>query len=175
MFMALNREQKQSVVAEVTDLLSRSKLTVLAQYAGLTVKDMQNLRQQARENGTEIKVVKNRLFRVAASTVEKLKDADLQEFSQQLVYAFNADDEVAPAQVLAKFAKTNPHLKMMAGLQADGAVLGEEDVKALAALPSKNELIAQVVATLASPLNDSLSALSGDLHGLLDGVSAKAS
>lgn len=172
--MALNREQKQAVVAEVTDLLSKSKLTVLAQYAGLTVKDMQNLRRQARENGTQIKVVKNRLFRVAASKVEALKDSDLQPFSQQLVYAFNADDEVAPAQALAAFAKTNPGLKMMAGIQADGEVFDEEGIKMLASLPSKNELIAQVVATLASPLNDSLSALSGDLHGLLDGVSEKA-
>lgn len=173
--MALSREQKESVIAEVVELLSKSKLTVLAQYAGLSVKDMQNLRRAARENGTEIKVVKNRLFRYAASQVESLKDADLAEFSQQLVYAFNADDEVAPAQVLAKFAKQHEALKMMAGLQADGAVLSGDDVKALAALPSKNELIAQVIATLAAPLNDSLSALSGDLHGLLDGVSAKAS
>lgn len=172
--MALSREQKETVVAEVTELLSKSKFTVLAQYAGLTVKDMQNLRRQARENGTEIKVVKNRLFRLAASKVESLKDADLSAFSEQLVYAFNADDEVAPAQVLATFAKANPALNMVAGVQSDGAVLGADDVKALAALPSKNELIAQVLATLSSPLNESISALSGDLHGLLDGVSAKA-
>lgn len=173
--MALSREQKEAVIAEVMDLLSNSKLTVLAQYAGLSVKDMQNLRRAARENGTEIKVVKNRLFRLAASKVESLKDADLSEFSEQLVYAFNSDDEVAPAQVLAKFAKDHDALKMVAGLQADGAVLAGDDVKALAALPSKNELIAQVIATLSAPLNDSLSALSGDLHGLLDGVGAKAS
>ncbi len=172
--MALSREQKEAVIAEVTDLLSTSKFTVLAQYAGLTVKDMQNLRRAARENGTEIKVVKNRLFRLAASNIESLKDADLSEFSEQLVYAFNAEDEVAPAQVLAKFAKEHEALKMVAGVQADGAVLSGDDVKALAALPSKNELIAQVLATLSAPLNDSLGALSGDLHGLLDGVAAKA-
>lgn len=173
--MALSREQKEAVIAEVTDLLSKSKFTVLAQYAGLTVKDMQNLRRAARENGTEIKVVKNRLFRLAASKVESLKDADLSEYAEQLVYAFNPEDEVAPAQVLAKFAKEHEALKMVAGVQADGAVLSGDDVKALAALPSKNELIAQVIATLSAPLNDSLGALAGDLHGLLDGVGAKAS
>lgn len=173
--MALSREQKEAVIAQVKDLLSSSKMTVLAQYAGLSVKDMQNLRRAARENGTEIKVVKNRLFRLAASKVDSLKDADLTEFSEQLVYAFNSEDEVAPAQVLAKFAKTHDALKMVAGVQADGAVLSGDDVKALASLPSKDELIAQVIATLSAPLNDSLSALSGDLHGMLDGVGAKAS
>jgi large subunit ribosomal protein L10 len=173
--MALSREQKETVVAEVEKLLSDSKLTVLAQYAGLSVKDMQNLRREARENGTELKVVKNRLFRLAVSRVENLKDADLSEYSEQLVYAFNAEDEVAPAQVLAKFGKKNPALKMVAGLQADGAVLEADDIKALAALPSKNELIAQVLNTLSSPLNDIVNGLSGNLHGLLDGVEAKAS
>lgn len=173
--MALSREQKESVVAEVVRLLSESKMTVLAQYKGLSVKEMQNLRREARENGTELKVVKNRLFRLAASQVEDLKEADLSEFAEQLVYAFNSEDEVAPAQVLAKFAKKNPALQMMAALSADGAVLSGEEVKSLASLPGKNELIGQVLATLAAPLNESLSALSGDLHGLLDGVSAKAS
>lgn len=173
--MALSREQKEAVIAEATSLLAESKFTVLAQYAGLTVKEMQNLRRQARENGTEIRVIKNRLFRIAASNVESLKEADLSEYAEQLVYAFNSNDEVAPAQVLAKFAKEHPALKMMAGLQADGAVLDAEDVNALASLPSKNELIAQILATLSSPLNDTLSAISGNLHGLLDGVEAKAS
>lgn len=173
--MALSREQKEAVVAEVKALLAESKMTVLAEYAGLTVKDMQTLRRTARENGTDIKVVKNRLFRLAVSKVENVKEADLSEFAQQLVYAFNKEDEVAPAQVLAKFAKTNPDLKMVAGLQADGVVLSGDDVKALAALPSKNELIGQVLATLSAPLTDSLQALSGDLHGLLDGVAVKAS
>ncbi len=172
--MALSREQKEVVVAEVVKLLSSSKLTVLAQYKGLSVKELQTLRREARENGTELKVVKNRLFRLAVSQVESLKNADLSEFAEQLIYAFNADDEVAPAQVLAKFAKTNPSLQLMAGLNADGTVLSADDVKALAVLPSKNEMIAQVIATLSSPLNDVVSGLSGNLHALLDGVEAKA-
>ena len=172
--MALSREQKESVVAEVVELLSSSKFTVLAQYKGLSVKDMQTLRRLARENGTEIKVVKNRLFRLAVSRIESLKDADLSQYAEQLLYAFNPVDEVAPAQVLAKFAKTNPDLHLVAGLQADGVVLGSEDVNAFAILPSKNELIAQVMATLSSPLNDVVSGLSGNLHALLDGVEAKA-
>lgn len=173
--MALSREQKEQVIAEVSELLSNSKLTVLAQYKGLSVKELQTLRREARENGTVIKVVKNRLFRLVATNNENLKEADLKEFSEQLLYAFNADDDVASAQALAKFAKTNPALVIKAGLQADGTVLSADDVKALASLPSKNELIAQVLATLASPVNDVMNGLSGNLHALLDGVEAKAS
>ena len=93
--MALSREQKESVVAEVKELLSNSKLTVLAQYKGLSVKEMQTLRRSAREVGVEIKVIKNRLFRLTAGQVEALKDAELGAFDEQLVYAFSAEDDVA--------------------------------------------------------------------------------
>lgn len=173
--MALSREQKESVVAEVKELLTNSKLTVLAQYKGLSVKEMQTLRRSAREAGVEIKVVKNRLFRLTASQVESLKDADLNAFAEQLVYAFSAEDDVASAQVLANFAKTNPALQIVSGLSAEGKVMSVEEVKVLASLPSKNDLIAQVMATLTSPVNDVVSGLSGNLHALLDGVEAKAS
>jgi large subunit ribosomal protein L10 len=91
-----------------------------------------------------------------------------------LLYAFNADDEVAPAQILSKFAKANPTIEFVGAITGEGKFIGADDVKALANLPSKNELIAQVVATLLSPVNDVTNALSGNLHALLDGVEAKA-
>ncbi len=109
--MALNREQKEHVVAEVKELLASSKLTVIAKYQGLSVKDMQALRRQATEQATVIKVVKNRLFRLAASQTEAFKSADLGNLTEQLVYAFSNEDEVAAAQVLAKFAKVAQHSK----------------------------------------------------------------
>jgi Ribosomal protein L10 len=107
--------------------------------------------------------------------VDTLKDVDTSQLTGQLLYAFNMEDEVAPAQVLAAFAKTNPTIEFVGAISADGKFLSADEVKALATLPGKNELIAQVIATLQSPLNDTISGLSGNLHALLDGIEAKAS
>jgi large subunit ribosomal protein L10 len=172
--MALSKTQKNDVVAEISDLLSTSKMTVVARYQGTTVKALQALRRDARANGTKVKVVKNRLVIKAVAQNDTLKDADTSELQGMLLYAFNADDEVAPAQVLSTFAKTNPTLEFVGALTGEGKFIGADDVKALANLPSKDQLVAQVVATLLSPVNDVTNALSGNLHALLDFVEAKA-
>jgi large subunit ribosomal protein L10 len=172
--MALTKDKKKEVVDEVTELLKSSKMTVVAKYQGTTVAAMQELRRSARDNGTKVKVAKNRLIIKALQGNDTLKDVETSALQGMLLYAFNSEDEVAPAQSLNVFAKTNPTLEFVGAITAEGKFIGAEDVKALAGLPSKNELIAQVVATLSSPLNDVVSGLSGNLHALLDGVEAKA-
>ena len=172
--MALKKADKDVVVAEVSELLKSSKMTVVARYQGTTVKALQTLRRDARANGTKVKVAKNRLVIKAVQANSTLKDVDTSALQGMLLYAFNADDEVAPAQILSKFAKTNPTIEFVGALIGEGKFIGADDVKALANLPSKNELIAQVVATLLSPVHDVTNALSGNLHALLDGVEAKA-
>lgn len=172
--MPLTKEKKNEVVAEISELLNASKMTVVAKYEGTTVKSMQELRRQSRENGTKVKVVKNRLVKKALEQTDKLQNVDMTSLEGMLVYAFNSDDEVAPAQSLNTFAKTNPTLQFVGAITAAGLFIGADEVKALAALPSKDQLIAQVLATLTSPINDILNGLSGNLHALLDGVEAKA-
>lgn len=172
--MAITRDKKQSLVAELTDLLKDAKGTAFAHYTGLTVSDLQSLRKNAREAGVTIKVVKNRLVGVALSQVKTYKDVDVSGLTGQLIYAISTEDEVAPAQVLNTFAKENPSLQLAGGISGEGKLLSAEDAKALAGLPSKNQLIAEVVAQLLSPVHDTVNALSGNLHGLLDGVEAKA-
>lgn len=172
--MALSKSKKDEVVKEVSDLLSASKMTVVAKYQGTTVKALQDLRRQSRDNGTKVKVVKNRLVVQALKSVDALKSVETNELQGMLLYAFNSEDEVAPAQILANFAKANPTIEFVGAISSEGTFLNAADVKALATLPSKNELIAQVVATLLSPVHDVTNALSGNLHALLDGVEAKA-
>jgi len=172
--MSLTKQAKNDVVADVAELLSSSRMTVVAAYPGTTVKAIQQLRKDARGNGTKVRVVKNRLVIKALQQSDTLKDVDTSSLKGQLLYAFNSEDEVAPAQVLSTFAKTNPSIVFVGAISAEGKFLTAEEVTALATLPSKNELIAQVIATLSSPLNDVVSGLSGNLHGLLDGIEAKA-
>src|SRR5258708_253083 len=171
--MALTKQAKDEVVKEVTDALTSSKMTVVAKYEGTTVKAMQQLRRDARDNGTKVKVVKNRLVIKALQKNDALKGVDTSSLTGQLLYAFNSEDEVASAKALATFAKLNPTIEFVGAITPEGKFADANEVKALAALPGKNELIAQVLATLASPVHDVMSGLSGNLHALLDGVEAK--
>jgi len=172
--MAISRDKKNALVSEMSEVLAGAKMTVFAQYQGLSVADVQELRASAREAGVVIKVVKNRLVRVAMQSVDTYKDTDTAPLTGQLLYAISAEDEVAPAQVLDKFAKTHPALQFVGAFSGEGATLTADEVKALAGLPSKDQLVAQVVAQLLSPVHDVTNALSGNLHALLDGVEAKA-
>ncbi len=173
--MAISRDKKKALVTELTDAINRSKMVVYAAYTGIDVEDMQELRRTAREQGVTIKVVKNRLVKVALKGIDEAKDVDTSLMTGQLVYAYSGDDEVMPAKILDEFSQSHPELKLVGGFNASGASLNTADVTALAKLPTKNELIAQTVATLLSPLNDTVNALSGNLHGLLDGIRDHAS
>ncbi len=172
--MALSKTQKDDVVGEVAELLTTSKMTVVAKYQGTTVKALQGLRRDARGNGTRVKVIKNRLIIKAIQQNNDLKEADTSALNGMLLYAFNDEDEVAPAQILNTFAKTNQTLEFVGAITAEGKFIDASEVKALANLPNKPQLIAQVVAMLLSPVNDITNALSGNLHALLDGIEVKA-
>ena len=172
--MAITKDKKQALVNELTELLADAKGTAFAAYNGTSVADLQALRRKARESGVTIKVVKNRLVRVALSDNKTYKDTDTSGLVGQLLYAFSADDEVMPAKVLNDFAKTNPSLVLAGGFSGEGLAQNASDVTALAGLPSKNQLIAEVVAQLLSPVHDVTNALSGNLHALLDGLADKA-
>jgi large subunit ribosomal protein L10 len=172
--MAITRDKKNTLVADLSDVLSNAKMTVFAQYQGLNVADIQELRKAAREANVTITIVKNRLVRVALGSIDTYKNADTSDLTGQLLYAISSEDEVAPAQVLDTFAKTHPALTFVGAFSGEGATLKADDVKSLASLPSKNQLIAEVIAQLLSPVHDITNGLSGNLHNLLDGVVAKA-
>jgi large subunit ribosomal protein L10 len=172
--LALTKDKKQSVVAELSELLGSSKMTVVSKYKGVNVKALQQLRRQGKSSGTKIKVFKNRLVKRALADNKALSGVETGELKEMLLYSFNATDEVAPAKAIAEFAKTNPALEFVGAISAEGKFLSAEEVKALASLPSREQLIAQVVATLLSPVNDVTNALSGNLHGLLDALATKA-
>jgi large subunit ribosomal protein L10 len=172
--MALTKDKKQAVVDEVAGLLQTSKMTVVAAYQGTTVKALQQLRKEAKADGTVVKVAKNRLVIHAVQSSESLKDTDTSALKGQLIYAFNDTDEVAPAKTLATFAKLNPSIQFVGAISADGSFLSAEEISALATLPSKNQLIAGIINTLQSPVNGVMSGLKGNLHGLLGAIEAKA-
>ncbi len=172
--MALKKDKKHVVVDEVGDLLTASKMTIVAAYQGTTVKAMQELRKQASSNATTVRVVKNRLVIKAIQHSETLKNVDTAALKGQLLYAFNSEDEVAPAQILASFAKKQPTIEFVGAITGEGIFIDANDVKALAALPSKEQLRGMLVGTIAAPLSGFVNVMAGNVRGILNVLNARA-
>ena len=171
--MAITRDKKNTLVTELAELFASAKGSVGAAYTKLSVADMQELRADARKENVVIKVVKNRLVRVALSQNEKLRSADTSLLTGQLVYAFSSDDEVAPAQVLARFAKKHPDLQLVVGFDASGSTQDTATVKALAELPSKDQLRGQFIGILSAPLTQFLAVANGTQRGFAQVLSQR--
>lgn len=172
--MAISKDKKQAQVAELRELFSNAKLVVSAKYTGLGVQDVQTLRNAARAGGVVIKVVKNRLVKVALSDHAIYKDADTSSLGDQLLYAFSSEDEVAPAQILATFAKTHDALKLVSGFSSDGHALDMAAVTMLASLPSKEQLRGQMVSVIAAPLSQFLNVANGTQRGFTQVLAQRA-
>lgn len=149
MSKALDMKKKQ--VAEIADRLQASKSTVLTDYRGLTVSQMNELRKQLREAGVEYKVYKNTLMRRAASQVEL---ADLEEYlNGPTAVAFSNEDVVAPAKIINNFAKENNALEIKGGV-VEGRVVTVEQIKELAELPSYEGLLSMLLSVLQAPMRN---------------------
>ncbi|HSX47697.1 MAG TPA: 50S ribosomal protein L10 [Patescibacteria group bacterium] len=173
--MALSKEKKEQLVKEVNELMSNSKMTVVARYQGLSVKALQSLRNDAKDNNTKVKVIKNRLVIKAIKASDKFKDIDTSRLEGMLLYAFNSDDEVAAAQILNKFKKSNQVLEFIGGINEDGVFIDAEEIKMMAELPSKSQMLSGIINLLNSPLQSINSSLNGRLPSILNGLEAKLS
>lgn len=145
------REKKEKQVAEIVQRFSDSKSTVVTDYRGLTVAQVTELRRQLREAGVDYKVLKNTFVKRAVDEV------DLKELNEYLVgptaIAFSSDDLVAPAKIIAEFAKKHKALEIKVGI-LEGQILGMEQVKELASLPSRDGLLSMFLSVLQAPMRN---------------------
>ncbi len=146
--MGLNRQQKAAMVEEVGAMVATAQSIVVAEYRGLDVEAVTKLRRQARQQGVQLRVLKNTLARRAMDGTPFAGLAD--KLVGPLVYGFSADP-VAAAKVLSTFAKDNDKLVVRAGAMPNH-VMDEAGVKALASLPSREELLAKLMATMQAPI-----------------------
>ncbi len=146
--MGLNRQDKAAVIAEVSETISSSSLIIIAEYRGLSVEAVTKLRADARRNGVTLRVVKNTLVRRAVEGTDFAGLAD--QLTGPLVYGFSVDP-VAAAKVLVNFAKENDKLVIKGGAMAN-YVMDVEAVKNLALMPSREELLAKLMATMNEPI-----------------------
>ena len=169
--MSLNRNEKATVVTDVSAQAARSQTLALAEYRGLTVENLNKLRVDARSKGVYLHVLKNTLARraVAGTPFEVAQGAMV----GPLIYGFS-EDAVAAAKVITDFAKTNDKLVIKGGAYA-GKALTVDGVKALAAIPSREVLIAQIAGLLKSPIQRMAVVLGAVAAKLAGPVEAQAS
>ena len=167
--MPKTKRQKAQEVASIKEKVERSKAVVFANFAGLTVKDVTQLRKLCREAGGEYLVAKKTLMR-KAFTDAKL-DVDPEKFPSEVATIFGYEDEVAPSRVVVQFSKDHPAVKPFGGLLERRYVDGAK-VRELSALPSKLELIAKVVGSVRAPLSGMVNVLAGNLRGLVQVLKA---
>lgn len=147
--MTTNRRAKEDQIKEISAKISAAKSLVVAEYAGLTVKNLQALRKDLKAKGVELKVYKNRLFRVASNEAGYNLDESL---IGPNIYAFGMEDDISPAKVLAKFAKNHEALKLKAGIY-EGSVIDSTGVAEIALLPSLEEALTMLATSLLAPVN----------------------
>lgn len=147
-------DAKTAVVAEIKDRFNSSSAVILVDYRGLSVKEMQELRVKLREAGSEIKIYKNTLTEIA------LRELALPTMDEYLVgptaFVFAEADPVGPAKAMMDFAKEHQALEVKGGFIENG-VMDAASVKAVAALPSRNELVAKFMGQLLNPVRGFMS------------------
>ena len=163
--------QKQAMVADLKDIFVNAKGVVFTAYTGITVAQDTKLRRKFREAGVESRVIKNTMAMIAAKETEK--EGLLPTFEGATAMAFSKEDAVAPAKVLADFAKEEKleALQVKAGL-VEGSVIDAAGVKALADLPPREVLVAQVLAGMQSPIVGFVNVLQGTIRNLVYALEA---
>jgi large subunit ribosomal protein L10 len=165
--MAITREAKEKVVEQLASDLSRFKVAVLTDYRGLTVAEIKELRRNLSAEGISYKVTKNTLLRLATAATPALKDIDPATFAGPMALAIGFDDEVAPARVIFQYAKEHEALEIVGAITPEGEVLSAAQVKALATMPTKDQLRAQLVGTIAAPLTGLVGVMSAQLRSVM--------
>lgn len=145
------KELKSKVVDEITEKLQKSTAAVIVDYRGLKVEQVTELRKRFRDQGMEYKVYKNTLMRMAA------KNANMEELVSELVgpnaVVFSYEDPVAPARIAGDFAKENKALEMKFGV-VEGTFYGEDKLKELASIPSREVLVAKLLGSFKAPVSN---------------------
>ncbi len=165
----LNISQKTELVERLAKALSESEVSILIDYKGLDVLKMTDLRAQLRNEGVQIEVVKNTLLKRASEGTDAALMADFYKGPSAIV--LSKDDPVAPAKILAKFAKENDKLEIKAGTLS-GKLLDVDAINQLAKMPSKEELLGQLVYTLNAVPTSFVNVLSGVPRSFVNVLSA---
>ena len=166
----LNKTQKKELVKDITEKIKAAKAVVFADFRGLKVKDLNNLKKELRKSDAGFKVAKKTLMSIA------LKDAgvkfDVAKLEGQVAIS-TSPDEVTAAKIIDIFSKKNENIKILGGFVGE-KVMTAEEVKMLAKLPGRDEMLAKLVGTINAPISGFVNVLAGNIRGLVQVLKAVA-
>jgi len=162
--VAISREKKEEIVADLVEKFSRSQALIMTDYRGLKVEEMRTLRIRLREESCGYHVVKNRLVKLAMEKVGLPFEETL--FAGPTAMGFCYEDVVAPAKAVVSYAKETKTLSIRGGMMGD-QVFSEREMISLSQLPSRDELLAQMITQLQAPLVGLVNLLSDSLRALI--------
>jgi large subunit ribosomal protein L10 len=168
----ITKEKKKVVLQDLTDRFGKAKSMVFIGFQGLSVKDNLALRRKLRAEGIEYTVAKKTLIKKG---MESIKVEGTENFAPEgpVAVAVGYEDEVAPARIAKEFSKTNDKVKIMGGVM-NMAFIDAESMKQIASLPGKDQLRAQLLATMNAPVSGFVNVLAGNIRGLMNVLNAVA-
>lgn len=166
----LTKNQKIELVKELVEKIKASKSSVFVDFKGLKVKDATELKKFLRAEGVHYVVVRKTLLDIALKNAG-VEGVSIKGMEGQVAIAISNADEVAAAKIIDTFAKTNENIKMLGGVLGS-QILSAAEVKALAKIPSKEQLLGQLVGTLNAPISGFVNVLAGNLRGLVQVLNA---
>jgi len=172
--MAVSKPQKKEILKKLKEVIAGAKAIVFTDYKGLTVADITKLRKASKLENSTVTVAKKTLIQKALEEA-KIEGVDVKNMQGQVSLISSETDEIAPAKLAAKVAKEKETFAILGGI-LNGTIMDAASIKSLAKLPSKQELLGQVVRTINAPISGFVNVLAGNLKGLitiLKGLSEK--
>jgi len=172
--MAITRAEKEKSIERLTNDLAGVKIAVLTDYRGLNTTELEELREVLRKNFVEYRITKNTLLKLALKNNPQFKNIDLNTFTGPLAIAFGKTDEIMAAKLIQDYAKTHEALEIIGGITNQGVLLNAAETKALAALPTKDQLKGQLVGVLVAPIVGLVNIVNANLRSLINALNAVA-
>jgi len=169
--MPKTKTQKQNILQQIAENLKNQQSLLFVNYKGIGVKDLSLLRKQLKEVGAKLEVAKKTLLSRAFK--EQGIDADFKNMEGQIALVYSFEDPMAGIKTTHTFAKKRDDIKLLGGYM-EHQILDASQVKELALLPSKEQLLGQFVRTLAAPMRSFTAVLQGNIKGLITVLSEKA-
>jgi large subunit ribosomal protein L10 len=166
----LTKSQKIELVKDLAEKIKVAKSAVFVDYKGLKVKDSTELKKLLRAEGVDYVVVRKTLLDIAMKNAG-IEGVDTKIMEGQIALSLSNTDEIAGAKIIDTFGKKNENVKMVGGVLGT-QVMNANEVKALAKIPSKEQLLGQLVGTLNAPISGFVNVLAGNLRGLVQVLKA---
>lgn len=163
--MPLNKEQKKKIIEELEEKIDKQKIVIFADFTGIKVKDLTDLRKKLRKADSELRVAKKTLTKIAFE--KKGLEIDTKKLQGEIALIFGYKEQILPAKTVYQFALANTNLKISGGF-LENKYREAEYIIELAKLPSREELLAKLVGSISSPISGLINVLQGNIKGLIN-------